>query len=96
MAEDEMVGQHHQHNEHEFEQAPGFGDRQQSLVYCSPWGHKESDTTEPLNWMNGSVALDNQMACDSQKKQISEVAELFNPENNLIKKIPYLYINHQS
>ena len=35
-------------NEHEFEQAPEFGDEQGSLVCCSPWGHKESDTTEQL------------------------------------------------
>ena len=33
----------------EFEQAPGVGDGQGSLVCCSPWGHKESDTTERLN-----------------------------------------------
>ena len=35
---------------HEFEQAPGFGEVQVSLVCCSPWGRKESDTTEWLNW----------------------------------------------
>ena len=34
---------------HEFEQAPGVGDGQGSLVCCSPWGHKEWDTTEQLN-----------------------------------------------
>ena len=33
-------------NGHEFEQAPGVGDRQGSLTCCCPWGHKESDTTE--------------------------------------------------
>ena len=32
------------------EQTLGFSDGQGSLVYCSPWGHKESDTTEQLNW----------------------------------------------
>ena len=32
-----------------FEKAPGVGDGQRSLVCCSPWGHKESDMTEPLN-----------------------------------------------
>ena len=48
--EDEMVGWHHQLNGHEFEQAPGIGDGQGSLVCCSPWGRKESDTTEWLNW----------------------------------------------
>ena len=33
----------------EFEQAPGVGDRQGSLACSSPWGYKESDTTERLN-----------------------------------------------
>ena len=46
MTEDEVVGWHHQLNRHEFEQAPGVGDRQESLVCCSPWGLKESETTE--------------------------------------------------
>ena len=49
--EDEMVGWHHRLKGHEFEQAPGAGDGQGSLVCCSPWGHKESDTTEQLNWI---------------------------------------------
>ena len=49
MTEDEMVGWHHQLNGHKFEQAPGAGDEQGSLVCCSPWGHKESDMTERLN-----------------------------------------------
>ena len=48
--EDEMVGWHHWLNGHEFEQAPGVGDGQGSLPCCSPWGRKESDTTEWLNW----------------------------------------------
>ena len=47
MTEDEMVGWYHQLNGHESEQAPGVGDG--SLVCCSPWGRKESDTTEQLN-----------------------------------------------
>ena len=49
MTEDEMVGWHHQFNGHEFEQAPGVGDGQGGLVYCSPWGCKELDMTEQLN-----------------------------------------------
>ena len=44
-----MVGWHHQLNGHEFEYAPGVGDGQGSLACCSPWGHNEPDTTEPLN-----------------------------------------------
>ena len=35
---------------YEFEQAPGVGEGQGSLVCCSLWGRKESDTTEGLNW----------------------------------------------
>ena len=48
--EDEMVGWHHRWDGHEFEQAPGDGEGQGSLACCSPWGRKESDTTERLNW----------------------------------------------
>ena len=50
MSEDEMVGWHHRLYGHEFEQAPSVGDGQGSLVSYSPWGRKESDTTELLNW----------------------------------------------
>ena len=49
--EDEMVGWHHQLDGHEFEWTPGVGDGQRGLACCSPWGHKESDTTERLNWL---------------------------------------------
>ena len=44
--EDEMVGWHHLLNACEFEQTLGDGEGQGSLACCSPWGHKESDTTE--------------------------------------------------
>ena len=47
--ENEMVGWHQRLNGHEFEQASGVGDRQGSLTCYSPWGCKESDTTEQLN-----------------------------------------------
>ena len=50
MTEDEMVGWHHRLDGHELEQALGVGDGQGSLVCFSPWGCKESDTTERLNW----------------------------------------------
>ena len=52
--EDEMVGWHHQLDGHEFEQALGVGDGQGGLAWCSPWGHKELDTTEQLNWTEQS------------------------------------------
>ena len=40
MTEDETVGWHHRIDGREFEQAPGVGEGQGSLAYCSPWGHK--------------------------------------------------------
>ena len=49
MTEDEMVGWHHRLNGHEFDQAPGDGEGQRSLVCYSPWGRKESDMTKRLN-----------------------------------------------
>ena len=51
--EDEMAGWHHQLNEYELEQIPGDSEGQESLVCCSPWGHKELDTTEQLNNSKG-------------------------------------------
>ena len=48
MTEDAVIGWHHQYDGPEFEQALGVGDGQGSLVCYSPWGHKESDTTEQL------------------------------------------------
>ena len=55
MTEDEKVGQHHQLDGHEFEQAPGDSEEQGSLACCSPWGRKESDTTKQLN--NNNIVL---------------------------------------
>ena len=49
LTEDEMVGWHHRLNGHECEQTLGYGEGQGSLVFCSPCGHKELDTTERLN-----------------------------------------------
>ena len=50
-----MVGWHHLVDGHELEQTLGDGDGQGSLACCSPWGRKESDTTERLN--NNNIEL---------------------------------------
>ena len=55
MTEDEMVGWHHRLNGHEFEWTPGVGDGQGGLACCSPWGRKELDTTEWLNWTDEDI-----------------------------------------
>ena len=49
MTEDEVVGWHHRLNGHESEQTLEDSEGQGILACCSPWGHKESDTTEGLN-----------------------------------------------
>ena len=53
----QMVGWHHRLNGHEFKQVLGVGDGQGSLACSSPWGCKESDPAEQLNW--------NQPRCES-------------------------------
>ena len=65
MTEDEMVEWHHWLNRYEFEQAPEVGDGQGSLACCNPWGHKELDTTEWLNWMDvNSPLIDLKIQCN--------------------------------
>ena len=50
VTEDEMVGWHHWLDGHEFGWTPRVGDGQGGLACCSPWGHKESDSTGRLSW----------------------------------------------
>ena len=45
VTEDEMAGWHHLSDGHELGQTPEDSEGQGSLACCSPWGHKESDTT---------------------------------------------------
>ena len=58
MTEDEMVGCHHWLYGHEFGWTPGVGDGQRGLACYSPWGHKELDMTEWLNWTEKSMRLE--------------------------------------
>ena len=50
ITEDEVVGWHHQLNEHGFGWTPGVGHWQGGLACCSSWCHKELGMTELLNW----------------------------------------------
>ena len=54
VTEDKMVGWHHRYNGHELGQTLGDGEGHRSLACCSPWGHKESDTTRQLKNNNDS------------------------------------------
>ena len=57
MTVDELVGWHHWLDVHEFEQALGIGHGQGSLACCNPWGHKELDTTEQLDWTDNAMCI---------------------------------------
>ena len=52
MTEVEVVGWPQRLNGNEFEWTPGVGNGKEGLAFCSPWGRKESETTECLNWLN--------------------------------------------
>ena len=55
MTEDEMVGWHHRLNGHGFGWTPEVDVGQGGLACCSPWGHKDWDMTERLNWTEDSI-----------------------------------------
>ena len=76
--EDEMVGWHHRINGHEFVSTPRVGDGQGGLVCCSPWGLKESDTTERLNWTEAFKAITSQI--------LKDIAWTWQNYSKLIKK----------
>ena len=85
-----MVGCHHCLNGHEFEQAPGVGNGQGVLVCCSPWGRKQSDTTEWLNWSLephalGPVLCTKTPQWEAHTPQL-ESSDLAQPEINKLKK----------
>ena len=67
MTEVEMAGWHHQLDGHEFEQALEVGDGQGRLVCCSPWGSKELDITEWMNWTEMNLYYEN-MVLNRKKK----------------------------
>ena len=50
-----MAGWHHWLDGHESQWTPGVGDGQGGLVCCDSWGHKESDTTERLSWVENGM-----------------------------------------
>ena len=63
---DEMAGWHHQLDGHEFEQSPGVGDWQGSLACFSPWGRKESDTSDwtELRGRDTNETMANAIMCE--------------------------------
>ena len=74
-----MVGKHHRLDGHEFEQTPGDSEGQGNLVCCSTWGHKESDTTERMNWteLNWKKSLSRQPGVRMMTSLEAQVPLLF-------------------
>ena len=71
MTEDEMAGLHHWLDGHEFEWTLGVGDGQGGPGCCSSWGHKESDMTEWLNWIELNYKLLSRLQKSRLKKNNS-------------------------
>ena len=82
MTEDEMVGWHHRLTGHESEQTPGDSEGQGSRACYSPWGHKESNTTERLviSWVQSPSAV-----ILEPKKKMSVTVSIFFPHLFAIK-----------
>ena len=89
MTEDEMVGWHHRLDGHEFVQAPRDGEGQGVLACCSPWGHKESGTTEPLNNKNVKTVVSSLII-----EKTKCLCILYAMKLKKIMKIQHSLINH--
>ena len=83
-----MVGWDHQLNGHEFEEVPGDGEGQGNLVFCRPWGHKESDTTERLN--------NNNAMGRKKKESINRNDKGLSTDKTHIQPPPHIYMHTES
>ena len=100
--EDEMAGWHHWLDGREFEWTLGVGDGQGGLACCDSWGHKESDTTEQLNWTDTSsfigISLNYWFSCgfqiqnekDAPPKPVSPMLLPYLEENKFLRVLLFL------
>ena len=89
-----MVGRHYRLNGHEFEQALGDGEEQGTLVCCSPWGHKESNTTERLNNSNRMSDVNKIIGLIGSTSFIIPALKTIPNTLNIAPKIPkYLFMS---
>ena len=76
MTEDEMVGWHHQLNEHEYVWTPRVGDGQGGLACCCTWAHKELEVHlqhQPFNEYSGLITVGLTGLISLQSKGLSRV-----------------------
>ena len=91
--EDEMVRYYHWLDGNEFEQAPGVGDGQGSLACCSPWGHKELDTTEWLNWTEELEIFSNILKTETlEHSLLLTTIYIFNSIDQAFYQIKYVVV----
>ena len=89
-----MVGRHYRLNGHEFEQALGDGEEQGTLACCSPWGHKESNTTERLNNSNRMSDVNKIIGLIGSTSFIIPALKTIPNTLNIAPKIPkYLFMS---
>ena len=89
-----MVGQHYRLNGHEFEQALGDGKEQETLACFSPWGHKESNTTERLNNSNRMSDVNKIIGLIGSTSFIIPALKTIPNALNIAPKIPkYLFMS---
>ena len=89
-----MVGQHYRLNGHEFEQALGDGKEQKTLACFSPWGHKESNTTERLNNSNRMSDVNKIIGLIGSTSFIIPALKAIPNALNIAPKIPkYLFMS---
>ena len=89
-----MVGQHYRLNGHEFEQALGDGKEQKTLACFSPWGHKESNTTERLNNSNRMSDVNKIIGLIGSTSFIIPALKTIPNALNIAPKIPkYLFMS---
>ena len=87
-SEDEIAGWHHQCNGHELGQTLEDSEGQGGMACCSPWGHKEPDTTRQLNNNN---KIGNNSTVDPRTMWESGMLTLCAVGNSCITYIDPLY-----
>ena len=90
--EDEMVGWHHQLDGHEFVLTLGVGGGQGGLACCRPWGRKQSDTTEQLNWTDWLLCMCFITVLVDVLNYVNSSKNIFNWEPSIILFIHHLNI----
>ena len=92
--EDEMVGWHHRLDGHGFGWTLGVGDGQGGLECCGPWGRKELNMTEQLNWAeldDGVSTCDKSILSESLLGEV--ILSIFIEEEIELRDVKFIWVN---